>query len=155
VSIDHRQLDAMARSLSRADVPIGTATADAGRRIGKALEAEVRKGARRHTRTGALARSIRTNVTGTGIGQRVSITGGPALNLIVGGTRPHVIRATGHPLSLTKAGGHPFAFVRSVHHPGTRADPIITRALDTSMGQVAAETDRAGGAILDAVVRRR
>lgn len=149
--IDTRDLDAMARALDGASDDIATAAATAGRRIGAVLEAEVRKGARRHTATGALARSIRTDIAGTGIGQRVTIRGGPGLHLIVGGTSPHVIRATTHALALSR-GGRPYAFRRSVHHPGQAADPIIARALDSSMSSVNAETDRAGAAILDAVV---
>lgn len=151
MSIDHRELDAMARALGSAGDDIGAATATAGRRIGAVLEAEVRKGARRHTVSGDLARSIRTQVTGTGTAQRVSIYGGPALHLIVGGTSPHVIRAQGHPLALRHGGARPFAFRYAVHHPGTRADPIMTRALDGSISTVNAEADRAGASILDAV----
>lgn len=43
------------------------------------------------------------------------------------GTRPHVIRARGRALRFVVGGR--VVYARSVQHPGTRARPFLTRAL--------------------------
>ncbi len=56
---------------------------------------------------------------------------------VIGGTRPHVIEAkVGQALHFfwVQAGG--FVFFKSIQHPGTKANPFIDRALETTEGRV-------------------
>lgn len=150
--IDHRDLDAMAAALRGSGSVITDTMAGTERRVADLAAAEVAKGARRHTQTGRMARSVRTVVEGHGTAQRVRVTVGPAAHLIIPGTRPHVIRSK-RALTLTH-GGHVFALVRSVHHPGTRPDPFVARAVERTLPATGAELDRAADAILGAVVAK-
>jgi hypothetical protein len=61
------------------------------------------------------------------------------------GTRPHTIRPTRKKALYWKGALHP---VRLVEHPGTRANPFMTRALDRSRATIAQIVERCGVRII-------
>jgi hypothetical protein len=81
----------------------------------------------RHSRTGALARSVTITRDGDGwfVGHRLQMA--PHALFVHWGTRPHLIRPKKRKALRWVAGGQ-FAFARVVRHPGFRGDPYLVRA---------------------------
>lgn len=104
----------------------------------------------RHNRTGRTAAAVHSTVTGTGIGAVATLTTGGAANLLVGGTRRHVITPARRRALAWGGGGHPFA---SADNPGMRPDPFVQRgitAADPRLDQLLNEAgDRVAAAIND------
>lgn len=62
-------------------------------------------------------------------GQRI-ITDAPHARIVEWGTRPHIITPTTKQALFWPGARHP---VRAVHHPGTRAQHVLTRTADWLM----------------------
>lgn len=91
------------------------------------------RGADKHTKTGALFRSVYIRSTGDGgwvIGHDSQIA--PYASFVHWGTRPHVIKPkTKKALRWVGKGG--FIFAKGVKHPGYKGDPWLIRAKDQGL----------------------
>ena len=105
------------------------------------LEAAAKRGVGR--KTGALQRSITHRIDGAPIPAfaEVGLLGGgprtkagqPYGPMHHDGTGPHVIRPKAKRALFWPGARHP---VRGVHHPGTRANPFLTNALNASRSKI-------------------
>lgn len=103
-------------------------------------------GADSHTKTGALARSVRMGPIPGGyeIGHDRQMA--PHALFVHWGTRAHDIPRRDRPRNkkvLRWPSGDGFAFAKFVHHPGYRGDPWMTRARDAAIAtmlRIARET---------------
>ncbi|EDY43995.1 hypothetical protein [Streptomyces sp. SPB074] len=78
---------------------------------------------------GSMARGITMRVEGRGRGMEAIITSThPASRYVLHGTAPHIIRPRRARALRFQAGGRT-VFAAVVHHPGTRANDFLSRAL--------------------------
>lgn len=122
--------DGIQRSLSR----IVPASEGAILKLAERIHELAFQGADKHTKTGALIRSL-------GHGPK-RIPGGWEIGhdlqaakhalFVHWGSKPHVIKPKKRK-SLRFAAGNGFIFARFVHHPGYKGDPYLTRAADTAL----------------------
>ena len=89
----------------------------------------------RHTKTGALARSVTMRPQGNGyvIGHDSQMA--PHAVFVHWGTRPHEIRPKNKQALRWPAGGG-FAFAKVVQHPGFEGDPWMIRARDAAAAAI-------------------
>lgn len=80
--------------------------------------------------TGRLRASIRIESRRTFTFRSVYTVGSDVeyADMVHGGTRPHIIRPRNAQVLRFKVGGR-FVYAKLVHHPGTRAQPFLDRAL--------------------------
>jgi HK97 gp10 family phage protein len=117
---------------------IGTSAAKEMRVEMKKALRTVADDARMHHRfrekSGSVERSIRYDVSGSGLAGRVFLDTGISKHAeyVHEGTRPHPIPKPGNPRNRKAlywvSGGKAF-FARSVKHPGTKPDPFLTSAV--------------------------
>lgn len=109
------------------------------RKAANVVRGNVRARARRHHRTGRLEAGVHTSWQGAGLSFQLRVFAeSPESNLIAGGVRPHVIRAT-RPMPVGGLTG----FAEVVHHPGFRADPFFHRGVVESLPAIQALVDAA------------
>ena len=91
------------------------------------VEEYVSKEAGKHTKTGALFRSVykKRIADGWEIGHDLRVA--PQALWVHWGTRPHVIRPK-NKKALRWPGGGKFFFAKKVNHPGYKGDPWLVRA---------------------------
>jgi len=91
---------------------------------------------------GKLAKTIRYSVRKGG---RVGVVKAMArhAHLVHDGTKPHEIRSRHGKMMAMRIGGR-MVMARAVHHPGARANPFMTRALERSLPEVEAALRAAG-----------
>jgi len=85
-------------------------------------------GAERHSRSGALVRSLKIRRIGEDryeIYHDLSVA--PHAPFVHWGTKPHEIRPRNRK-ALRWAAGNGFVFAKVVHHPGYKGDPYLVRA---------------------------
>lgn len=102
----------------------------------------VQAGADRHTKTGALFRSVYNRQTPSG-GREVGHdpVAAPYAQWVVFGARPHIIRPKNKKaLRFPVFSG--FRFAKSVKHPGYRGDDYMTAAANAAVVEFAAIVDR-------------
>jgi len=99
-------------------------------------------GADRHSKTGALFRSVFNRPTTAGREVGHDTQAAPYAPFVVFGARPHTIRPKNRKALRWPSGGA-FAFAKIVHHPGYRGDDYLTRAADDAVRQFAAVVDAA------------
>lgn len=152
--IDATEFAAAAAALDELDQAAAPALEHAVRTMADATADHIHQAAARHRRTGAMERAIGVRVTGHGTGTVATVTaGGPTAHLIVGGVRPHVIRAHGRALPIGLAGGVQ-SFREAVRHPGFRADPFVARGIEAAQADIDAATAKAGDAIAGDLIAR-
>lgn len=109
-----------------------------------------RAAADKHTKTGALVRSLKLRRSGT---NQLEVYHDPQIAphaiFVHWGTRPHVIRPKTRK-ALRWVSGNEFVFAKIVHHPGYKGDPYLIRARDA----VAQQFGRIAGNIWDRLTRR-
>lgn len=134
----------------------------AGRHVEKAIDASgstvqehVRRAASSHRKTGRLERFVNRKTAGRGLEATASVhASGRVAHLITGGTAPHEISPiASRAIAMATASGELVGFAGSVHHPGTRADPFVTRGVADAAGDVARIVDAAGTAIVRDLAR--
>ena len=146
--IDARDFKAAADALERqafgelAGDVLGPTLTDAGDLVTSAVKAR----ARRHRRSGRLEAQISSTTVGDGLDTRIRVrAGGRIAPIIVGGSRPHEIRAVrSRALRMLAPGGRLIGFARAIRHPGTRPDPFVAEGIADARGDISAEVDRAG-----------
>lgn len=147
-SIDVDELTAAANALEAAGSGeiVDATLEDLARKVGDVVRDSIRKSAGRH----GLASSVVVHTSGRGAGIRVLVAAeGRLVHLIVGGTRPHEIRAIGdHALAI---GSGPTPFVHSVRHPGTRPDPFVARGVELAAPAIASIMQSAAGDLAGAL----
>ena len=96
----------------------------------------------RHTKTGALRRSLYNRLIpgGREVGNDPSIAA--HARFVHWGTRPHVIIPK-NKRALRWVSGNGFAFAGRVNHPGYRGDPYLINAADAAVRQYSAIVDAA------------
>jgi hypothetical protein len=101
-----------------------------------------RRGADKHTKSGALLQSLynRPIPGGREIGHDPQRA--PHAVFVHWGTKPHVIKPKNRKMLRWPVGGA-FAFAREVHHPGYKGDAWLTRAADSAMREFDAIVQRA------------
>jgi hypothetical protein len=104
------------------------------KRAADAVQANVRHELARHYRTGKTAKRVRVKTEGAGLDVNLRVSAGGAANLIVGGVRPHGVRASDphHPLPI--GGGR---FAASADPRGFRGDPVFARGVAAADPEVA------------------
>lgn len=91
----------------------------------------------RYLAPGTMKNHIRVVVSGTAGGLGIVICDHPATSFVLSGTKPHIIRARkkGGYLKFQVSGGDVFVGPspnRVVHHPGTKANNFLLKALEAS-----------------------
>ncbi len=106
---------------------IGQSPALALARTAEELEEVIEAQAGKHSKTGALVRSIYKRRQGEGweLGHDLQVA--PHALFVHWGARPHVIRPKNKRALRWPSGGQ-FRFAKEVNHPGNKADPWLTRA---------------------------
>jgi HK97 gp10 family phage protein len=115
-----------------------------------ALDLEAKAKSLTPRKTGNLQRSIMHRIDGAAIptfGEVGLLGGGPVGKAgqrygvyVHEGTRPHVIMPRSKKALFWRGASHP---VRKVRHPGTRANPFLTNALNQLRGKIQGYFDRA------------
>lgn len=118
---------------------IGDALADDLDASGLAVQDAVRRRAGRHSRTGRMARYVNVRGTGAGGTRQVRVhASGRVAHLIVGGTRPHVIRPIRRQaLAIRPDGLAIVAFAADVRVRGVRPDPFVALGAQDARGDLA------------------
>lgn len=80
------------------------------------------------TAPGSMKDQIRVTVSPRGGGMGIVISDHPATTFVIHGTRPHVIVARRKKMLKFQIGGTDH-FARMVHHPGTKANDFLMKAL--------------------------
>jgi hypothetical protein len=89
---------------------------------------QARAGADRHTKTGALVRSLKIKKTEGGrYAVEHDLQMAPHALFVHWGTKPHIIKPKTKK-ALRWAGPGGFVFAKIVHHPGYKGDPYLVRA---------------------------
>ena len=89
---------------------------------------QARAGADRHTKTGALVRSLKIRNKGADRYEVYhDLQAAPHALFVHWGTKPHLIRPKTKK-ALRWAGPNGFVFASIVHHPGYKGDPYLVRA---------------------------
>jgi hypothetical protein len=103
------------------------------KRAADAVQRAVRQELAPHKRTGKTAKRVRVKAEGAGFDLNLRVAAGGAANLIVGGVRPHGVRASDpkHPLPI--GGGR---FAASAQPRGFRGDPVFARGVAASEPEV-------------------
>jgi len=133
--------DVIAKRVQGWSANVGTELATATLECATVLTAAAKREA--PVRSGRLRRSISYQAGGQG--SYVVSTNVPYAVDVHEGTRPHIIRPVNKRALAWKGMRHP---VKLVHHPGTRGNPFMTRALSTSHAQITAIAARAGARIV-------
>lgn len=96
----------------------------------QAILEDARRAADRHTRTGALVRSLKLRRKGNNnLEVYHDLQAAPHALFVHWGTKPHLIRPKKKKmLRFVPTGGNSFVFARIVHHPGYKGDPYLIRA---------------------------
>jgi HK97 gp10 family phage protein len=94
-------------------------------------------------KTGRLRRSISYRAGGPA--RYVVSPNVPYAHYVHGGTRPHTILPTRKKALFWEGARHP---VQRVHHPGTKRDPFMHRALSRSRSQIERIAAEAGASIV-------
>lgn len=113
---------------------------------------KARAAADKHTKTGALIRSLKLRRKGN---NQLEVYHdeqmAPHAIFVHWGTRPHIIRPKDKKaLRFVPKGGNSFVFAQIVNHPGYRGDPYLLRAREA----VAQQFSRIAGNIWDRLSRR-
>jgi len=131
IHIDPRSLvniDAIRRSLQRL---VPDLHADVTRETAQEAFDAALAGADRHTKTGALKRSLKLRKLMFTGGERYEIyhdlKAAPHALFVHWGTKPHLIRPKNRK-ALRWEGPNGFIFARIVHHPGYKGDPYLENA---------------------------
>lgn len=153
LTIDTDAVAELAAELARdTDAEVGRTAEDLVRDTAGEALAAVRRGARRHRRTGRTEDSIAVAVTGSGDATRAVVTAGGATVFLVGGTRAHTIEPlAGRVLAFS---GPTTGFAAHVRHPGTDADPFIARGMRAITGELDTITDTAAARLADRLADR-
>lgn len=110
------------------------------RNVAQGVYTDVQSAADKHTKTGALARSV--DMRPEGDAWFVGHANAPKYALFVHwGSKPHVIRPKTK-RALRWAGGGRFTFAKKVNHPGYAGDPYFVRAAARIPQLFAAEVAR-------------
>lgn len=126
-----REIGALALAGIRTEAPAGT-----GRRNGM------------HFRD---AHTMSTSQAGSGV--RVEIDGPDIAGAVIGGTRPHIIRAQGgKSLALLGKDGTT-VYRRSVNHPGSQANDYPSRVLKSLEGAVMGVVERHFDSVFERMAR--
>ena len=106
---------------------IGAQPAQALAQTIEELEEFVEAEAGKHSKTGALVRSIykRRITDGWELGHNLQVA--PHALFVHWGARPHIIRPK-NKRAMRWPGGGQFRFAKEVHHPGNKPDPWLARA---------------------------
>lgn len=96
-------------------------------RLADAVLKDVERGADRHTKTGALFRSIRMRSVQGGYVIEHDLQHAPHAIFVHWGTRPHDIKPKNKKALRWPSGGN-FVFAKFVKHPGYQGDPYFVRA---------------------------
>ena len=105
-------------------------------RLANAAHGYAQDGADAHTKTGALARSIKLEKRGEGYAVVQDEQVAPHGRFVHWGTRPHEIRPR-RKRALRWVAGGAFVFAQRVQHPGYEGDPFM----ETARAQVASDFD--------------
>lgn len=112
------------------------ASEDAILRLAERVHELAYQGADRHTKTGALIRSLghgpKRIFGGWEIGH--DLQAAKHAIFVHWGSRPHVIRPK-NKKALRWASGNGFAFAKFVNHPGYRGDPYLTNAATRALSE--------------------
>lgn len=137
ISVDIRSLagmDALRRSLLRLVPDLSRDVTDAT--ANEALR-QAQAAADRHTKTGALVRSLKLRRKGEGQMEIYhDLQAAPHALFVHWGTRAHIIKPKTKK-ALRWAGPNGFVFAKIVHHPGYKGDPYLLRARDAVAQQFA------------------
>lgn len=98
------------------------------RRLADAVFDDVQQGADRHTKTGALARSVQIRSFRSGYEVFHNLQHAPYAPFVHWGTRPHVIRPKDKK-ALRWANNGRFVFAKFVNHPGYAGDDYMVKAV--------------------------
>lgn len=140
ISVSVSGLDVVARELR--EIPPGLER-EVLRRMSKIAYDRMQAGSDRHTKTGALFRSVYNRSIAPNRREVGHDTGAaPYAPFVVFGTRPHDIRPK-NKKALRWAVGGKFVFAKFVRHPGYRGDDYLTAAADEAVRQFAAVVDAA------------
>lgn len=91
---------------------------------------QARIAADRHTKTGALVRSLKMRKTGPDrYAVEHDLQTAPHALFVHWGTKPHIIKPK-NKKALRWVSGNGFVFAKIVHHPGYKGDPYLMRARD-------------------------
>ena len=101
--------------------------AEATRAGAQAAFDSAQRGADAHTKTGAMARSLKMRPIRSGYEVYHDLQMAPHAVFVHWGTRPHVIKPKNKQALRWPAGGA-FAFAKVVNHPGYRGDAWMLRA---------------------------
>ena len=96
-------------------------------RLADAVLKDVEQAADKHTKTGALFRSIRMRSVQDGYVIEHDLQHAPHAVFVHWGTKPHVIKPK-NKKALRWPGGAGFIFAKFVNHPGYKGDPYFVRA---------------------------
>jgi hypothetical protein len=134
IHIDPRSLvniDAIRRSLLRLVPDLSRETTAA---TAQQIFDQAREGADRHTKTGALVRSLKVRKRAEDRYEVYhDLQTAPHALFVHWGTKPHIIRPKTKK-ALRWPSGDGFVFAKIVHHPGYKGDPYLIRAR-TAIGQ--------------------
>ncbi len=113
---------------------------------------QARQGADKHTKTGALVRSLKLRRRGDNqLEVYHDLQMAPHALFVHWGTKPHEIRPRKRQaLRFVPKGGGEFVFAKVVHHPGYKGDPYLVRARTA----IAERFGRIAGAAWDRISRR-
>jgi len=117
-------------------------------KLSVAAEAEVRRGADKHTKTGRLFQSVYNREISNGREVGHDPERAPHALFVVGGTRPHVIEPKNRKVlrfPVGSGGNTRFVFARRVNHPGYKGDDYMTPAANAAMLQLQSIIDSLKG----------
>lgn len=152
LTIDVQELETTADVLTPAtfDRLAGPVAEDGVQAIADAARTRVRAAARRHRRTGKMESRVTIRATGDGIHTTARVHAGGRAPIIVGGSRPHLIRPVRAHVLAISGPGRITGFAAMTHHPGTRADPFVMRGLAAADADIEAiVTDEARELLTD------
>lgn len=121
--------DGVARELAKLEFKSRHAVA----MFAQAIYDRAQAGADKHTKTGAMARSLFLRPVGA-VGWEIGhdLQAARHALFVHWGTKPHVIKPKKKKKLRFVAGGV-FAFARQVNHPGYKGDPYLSRAADSAV----------------------
>lgn len=129
ITVSISGIDGVTKQLARIEPQSKAAIRQLAQRIHDLGEA----GADKHTKTGALFRSIYLrSLPGDGWEIGHDLQRAPHAVFVHWGTKPHVIRPKNRKALRWAAGGI-FHFAKKVHHPGYKGDPWLPRAADQAL----------------------
>jgi hypothetical protein len=125
ISIRFSGVDAIRRQMSRL---VPDLSREVTAKTAQQIYEQARAGADRHTKTGALVRSLQIQRLGDAryaVGHDLQMA--PHALFVHWGTKPHLIRPKDKK-ALRWVGSNGYVFAKIVHHPGYKGDPYLARA---------------------------